>query len=69
MEEEGIDPSFYAHRERPLDELLPWAHIDTGVSDEFLKNEYRAAVAAELTPDCRVSGCNACGLEGTGPGC
>ncbi len=69
MEEEGIDPAFYATRERPLDEPLPWAHIDTGVSDEFLKREYRAAVAAELTPDCRVSACNACGLEGLGPGC
>ena len=66
MEEEGIDSNFYAHRERPLDEPLPWAHIDTGVSDEFLKREYRNAVAAEITPDCRVSGCNACGLEGVG---
>jgi radical SAM superfamily enzyme YgiQ (UPF0313 family) len=64
MQEEGIDPAFYATRERELDEPLPWAFIDTGVSDEFLKDEYRRAVSAELTPDCRVSGCNACGLEG-----
>lgn len=64
MLEEGIDPAWYARRERPLDEPLPWAHIDTGVSDEFLKREYHNAVAAELTPDCRVSGCNVCGLEG-----
>jgi radical SAM family uncharacterized protein len=64
MQEEGIDPAFYAHRERALDEPLPWAFIDTGISDEFLKEEYRKAVSAELTPDCRVSGCNACGLEG-----
>ena len=69
MEEEGIDPDFYARRERPLDEPLPWAHIDTGVSDEFLKREYKNAVAAELTPDCRTEGCNACGLEGLGVGC
>jgi hypothetical protein len=69
MQEEGIDPDWYARRERSLDELLPWAHIDTGVSDEFLKREYQAAVAAELTPDCRVSGCNACGLEWLGVGC
>ncbi len=64
MQEEGIDPAFYATRERDLDEPLPWAFIDTGISDEFLKEEYRKAVSAELTPDCRVSGCNACGLEG-----
>lgn len=69
MQEEGLDPDWYAHRERPLDEPLPWAHIDTGVSDDFLKREYRSALAAELTPDCRVSGCNACGLEGLGVGC
>jgi len=69
MQEEGIDPDFYARRERPLDEPLPWAHIDTGVSDEFLKREYKAAVAGELTPDCRTEGCNLCGLEGLGVGC
>jgi radical SAM family uncharacterized protein len=69
MQEEGIDPNWYARRERPLDEPLPWAHIDTGVSDEFLKREYRNAVSAELTPDCRTEGCNACGLEGLGVGC
>lgn len=28
--EAGIDPSFYAHRERGKDELLPWDHIDVG---------------------------------------
>lgn len=69
MEEEGIDPDWYARRERPLDEPLPWAHIDTGVSDEFLKREYQNAVSAELTPDCRTEGCNLCGLEGLGVGC
>ncbi|MGA3094337.1 MAG: TIGR03960 family B12-binding radical SAM protein [Dehalococcoidales bacterium] len=69
MQEEGIDPDWYARRERPLDEPLPWAHIDTSVSDEFLKREYRNAMAAELTPDCRTEGCNACGLEGLGVGC
>jgi len=64
MQEEGIDPQWYACRERPLDEIMPWAHIDTMVSAEFLKSEYRLALGATLTPDCRTSGCNACGLEG-----
>jgi radical SAM family uncharacterized protein len=64
MQEEGIDPAFYATRERPLDEVLPWAHIDVGISDEFLKREFRRAVSAELTPDCRTEACNACGLQG-----
>jgi radical SAM family uncharacterized protein len=58
----GLDPAFYARRERALDEPLAWAHIDTGIAPEFLKQEYRRALAGELTPDCR-NGCNACGLE------
>jgi radical SAM superfamily enzyme YgiQ (UPF0313 family) len=59
----GLDPSFYAHRERPLDELLPWAHIDTGVTPAFLKKEYQRALEGKETPDCRQQPCNACGVE------
>jgi radical SAM family uncharacterized protein len=58
-----LEPGFYAHRERSLDELLPWSHIDTGVSTEFLKREYRRSLKGEATPDCREQDCNACGLE------
>ena len=36
---EGLDPAFYAHRQRPLDEVLPWAHIDAGVDPAFLAEE------------------------------
>ena len=36
----GIEPGFYAYRERPLDEILPWSHINAGVTEEFLKKEY-----------------------------
>jgi radical SAM family uncharacterized protein len=60
-----IDLAFYASRERPLDELLPWSHIDAGVSEEFLKKEYLKAKNGEETPDCRTNPCNACGLEET----
>jgi len=59
----GLEPSFYAHRERPLDELLPWAHIDAGVTSAFLKQEYQCALEGKETPDCRQQSCNACGLE------
>ena len=58
-----LEPGFYAHRERSLDELLPWAHIDTGVSAEFLKREYRRSLKGQETPDCREKSCSACGLE------
>ena len=67
--EEGLDIKFYAQRERPLDELLPWAFIDVGVSQEYLKAEYAKALSAEVTPDCRIGPCNTCGLETWETGC
>jgi radical SAM family uncharacterized protein len=59
----GVDPAFYALRERSLDEILPWSFIDAGVSQEFLKREYLKAQTGEDTGDCRAGACNACGLE------
>jgi len=61
--ETGLDPAFYAYRERSLDEVLPWSHIDSGVSEVFLKREWTKAFEGEDTPDCRSGDCNACGLE------
>lgn len=59
----GLEPSFYAHRERSLDEVLPWSHIDTGITDAFLKQEFQHTRDGEETPDCRQNPCNACGLQ------
>jgi len=61
--ETGLEQAFYARRERPLDELLPWAHIDIGLTTSFLKREYQRALSGEETPDCRYNPCHACGLE------
>jgi radical SAM family uncharacterized protein len=61
--ESGLEPDFYARRERSLNELLPWAHIDVGVTSDFLKREYQRALNGNETPDCRYKPCNACGLE------
>ena len=61
--ESGLEADFYARRERSLDEHLPWAHIDVGVSADFLKQEYQRAKEGKETPDCRNQACNACGLE------
>jgi radical SAM superfamily enzyme YgiQ (UPF0313 family) len=36
----GIDPAFYAHRERGFDELLPWDHIGARLSREYLQRSY-----------------------------
>ncbi|MDD5493593.1 MAG: TIGR03960 family B12-binding radical SAM protein [Dehalococcoidia bacterium] len=65
----GIDPSFYANRERSLDELLPWQHIDTGTGLDFLKSEYLKMQSGDVTPDCRFQSCNLCGLQKRHPSC
>ena len=58
----GIDPAFYAHRERTKEEILPWDHIDSGVTKQFLWSEKEKSERAETTKDCR-KGCNGCGLN------
>ncbi len=58
----GIYPNFYALRARDIDEVLPWAHLDCGVSMEFLKREWEHAQKAEITHDCR-KGCVGCGMK------
>ncbi|MBQ3133512.1 MAG: TIGR03960 family B12-binding radical SAM protein [Clostridia bacterium] len=56
----GIDPAFYANRRRSYDEVLPWDHLDYGVSKEFLIRESEKARAATTTPNCRQQ-CQHCG--------
>ncbi len=58
----GLDPNFYARRERSLDEVLPWDHIDVGVRKEFLIEEYQRSLRGETTIDCR-EGCIDCGVS------
>ena len=67
--ESGLEPSFYAQRQRALDELLPWAHIDAGVTTAFLKREFQQAMKGRETPDCRYDACNTCGLQRWHPDC
>ncbi len=62
FQETGIDPAFYAFRRREKDEILPWDHIDCGVTKEFLWREKEKADKAATTRDCR-QGCNGCGLQ------
>jgi radical SAM family uncharacterized protein len=63
FQHQGLDPSFYAHRQRALEEMLPWSHIDTGVSPAFLRREYQRTQNGKETPDCHYESCQVCGLE------
>jgi len=49
-------------RGRDFSEILPWQHLDTGVDLEFLKAELKRSLSGEYTQDCRVYGCQNCGV-------
>lgn len=36
----GVDPAWYAHRERSFDEVLPWDHIRSGPKRDYLEDQY-----------------------------
>jgi radical SAM family uncharacterized protein len=60
--EAGLDPNFYARRERSLNEVLPWDHIDVGVRKEFLVEQYQCSLRGETAMDCREA-CIDCGIS------
>lgn len=62
FEKLNIDPAFYANRRRNYDEILPWDHIDVGVTKKFLIKENEKSKRGELTPDCRIK-CTNCGIN------
>lgn len=57
----NLDPDFYTG-EREYDEILPWSHLNTGLTSEFLIAEDQRASAGELTVDCRDKDCSNCGV-------
>lgn len=67
FDECGIDPDFYTARERDYEEVLPWEHIDIGVTKEFLIRENEKAKQAQTTPNCRQQ-CSGCGVKSFGAG-
>lgn len=56
------DRDFYSTRRRYKNEIFPWDHIDCGVDRDFLWNEYQRGLNARFTPDCRIKGCQKCGV-------
>ena len=58
----GVDPDFYTLRERSLDEVFPWDHLDYGVKKDFFIQECQRAYEAKTTPNCREQ-CSHCGAS------
>ena len=63
----GLDLDFYSHRERPLDEILPWDFLDCGVSRSFLEREWQKAKNETISPNCKQA-CQGCGAARFGCG-
>ncbi len=59
IEETGLEVSFYTGG-KSLDEILPWDHIDVGVTKRFFIKEREKALSEQTTPNCREA-CTACG--------
>jgi len=66
MEAAGLSGDFYACRRRPYDEVLPWDHLDYGLTKAFLIREDQKAWESAVTENCRrrCSGCGANRLLG-----
>jgi len=62
FDECSLDMAFYQGRKRPFDEVLPWDHIDFGVTKAFLERECKKAYNEQTTENCRNS-CAACGAN------
>lgn len=60
----SLDPDFYSKRERELDEILPWDHINAGVRKSVLLKDYEWSKAGKVRPDCRQT-CYGCGILST----
>jgi len=58
----GMDLYEYASRPLDPDKELSWGVIDTGITEKFLRSEYRKSLKEEITSDCRYV-CYNCGLD------
>jgi len=60
FDECGIDPVFYTSRARGFEEIVPWEHLDYGVTKQFLIEQDKLAHSGTTTPNCREK-CANCG--------
>jgi len=57
----GVGLAFFAHRRRPLDEVLPWDRVDCGVTKPYLQKQLAAARNQAEVVDCVLAPCTVCG--------
>jgi radical SAM superfamily enzyme YgiQ (UPF0313 family) len=57
-----VNPDFFVHRPKGLDENLPWDFIDHGITKDHLIKEYQLALKGEESDICHVGECGRCGV-------
>jgi radical SAM superfamily enzyme YgiQ (UPF0313 family) len=57
-----VNPDFFVHRAKGLDENLPWDFIDHGIYKEHLIKEYKLSLKGEESDICHVGDCIRCGV-------
>ncbi len=62
FEEAGVHPGWYAYRRIPVEEVLPWDHIDCGMEKAWFVKEYGWAFRGKYIPDCATGRCYDCGI-------
>ena len=61
LQKSRAEADFHALRARPLDEILPWDIIDSGIGKRFLASEYEHAQNEKISPPCPMIDCGTCG--------
>ena len=59
----GLDSRDYANKTYGLDDVLPWDHIDTGLTKRYFRKEWQNALDGIVTDDCKTDKCLACGID------
>ena len=61
MKKAGLDMDHCNYRERTFDDYLPWSHLDMGLNEGYLEQEWQRAVDEAYTSPC-MEGCKRCGV-------
>ena len=61
MKKAGLDMDNCNYRERKFEDYLPWSHLDMGLRNGYLEQEWQRAVDEAYTPPC-MEGCKRCGV-------
>ncbi|MFM7126254.1 MAG: radical SAM protein, partial [Actinomycetota bacterium] len=62
MAAEGLSVDHFVTRHRAEDEVFPWHHLSAGLHNDFLWQDWRAALTESGLEDCRWTPCYDCGV-------